>query len=184
MLNPAKKTFYLLDFAKIASSVAEAQKQLAPWMTMPKSVATVRNEGPGGLVQGYPTQRWVIDSSMEMKMHTPADDGARHITTRSEIWTTEKLPAEASSIIQNSQLPGDPIFDAIHDAHAKMKGFALKSVTVTTMTIGGSTTSSTSRTSVTGIHTATFPPSDFVIPAGYKKVDSPIDAMLSTLGAR
>jgi hypothetical protein len=183
VLNPARKTYYVVDFAKIASSVAETQKQLAPWMTMQKPVATVKNEGPGGLVQGYPTQRWVIDSSMDMKMHAPADNGARRITTRSEIWTTEKLPAEASSIIQNSQLPGDPIFDAIHDAHAKMKGFTLKSVTVTRMTIGGSTTSSTSRTNVTAIRAATFPSSDFVIPAGYKKVDSPIDAMLSTLGA-
>jgi hypothetical protein len=52
------------------------------------------------------------------------------------------------------------------------------------MTIGGSTTSSTSHTNVTSIHRATFPPSAFMIPAGYKRVDSPIDAMLNTLGAR
>jgi len=119
-----------------------------------------------------------------MKMHAPADNGDKRFATTSEIWTTDKLPAEASSVIQGSSLPGDPILDAIRESHAKLKGFPLKSVTVTTMSIGGSTTTSTSRTNVTGIRRASFPPSAFTIPAGYRKVDNPIDAMLAGIGAR
>ena len=151
VLNPARKTYYVIDLAKVANSVAETQKQLAPWMTIPKPVATVRNEGSGGLVEGYPTQRWVVDAVIDLKMRAPADNSDKRFKTTSEIWTTEKLPAEASSVIQGSSLPGDPILDSIREAHAKLKGFPLKSVTVTKMTIGGSTTTSTSRTNVTGI---------------------------------
>jgi len=93
VLNPAKKTYYVLDFARVASSVAETQKQLAPWMTIPKPVATVKNEGPGGIIEGYPTQRWLIDAVIEVKTHSPADKSEKRFTTTSEIWTTEKLPA-------------------------------------------------------------------------------------------
>jgi hypothetical protein len=184
VLNPARKTYYVIDLAKVASSVAETQKQLAPWMTIPKPETAVRNEGSGGIVEGYATQRWVIDAVINMKMHAPADNREKRFATTSEIWTTDKLPAEASSVIQGSSLPGDPILDAIRESHAKLKGFPLKSVTVTTMSIGGSTTTSTSRTNVTGIRRASFPPSAFTIPAGYRKVDNPIDAMLAGIGAR
>jgi Domain of unknown function (DUF4412) len=182
VLNPAKKTYYVIDFAKVASSVAETQKQLAPLVTIPRPVATVKSEGAGGLVEGFPTKRWLVDASIEMK--TALDNSAKQITMRSEIWTTEKLPAAAASILDSSKLPGDPVFDSLGASRAKMTGFPLKSVTVTKMTFAGSTTTSTSRTSVTGIHNATFPASDFVIPAGYKRVDSPIDTMLNAFGSR
>lgn len=181
VLNPAKKTYYVLDFKKIAATAAETQKQFAPWMKIAKPVVTIKSEGSGGLVEGYSTQRWLIDATIELQMRAPVASDARRFTTRSEIWTTEKLPAEASSILQNSRLPGDPVFDALRDAQSKMKGFPLKSVTVTKMTIAGSATSSTSRTTVTGIRRVSVPPSAFVLPAGYTRVDSPIDAMLATL---
>jgi Domain of unknown function (DUF4412) len=179
VLNPAKGTYYVLDFAKVASSVAETQKQFAPWLSISKPVVTVKSEGPGGIVEGYPTQRWLVDTSMEMKMKTSVV-----ISAHLEILTTEKLPAAASSMALNSLSPDDPVFGAIRDAYAKIKGFPLRSVTVTKMTTGGSTTTTTSRTNVTAIHVATFPPSDFAIPAGYKRVDSPIDAMLNAFGSR
>jgi hypothetical protein len=182
VLNPSKKTFFIIDFVKIASSVAETQKQLAPLVTIPRPVVTVKSEGAGELVEGFPTKRWLVDASIEIK--TALDNSPKQITMSSEIWTTEKLPAAAASILDTSRLPGDPVFDSLGAARAKMTGFPLKSVTVTKMTIAGSTTTSTSRTSVSGIHNATFPTSDFVIPAGYKRVDSPIDTMLNAFGSR
>ena len=177
VFNPAKRTYYVIDFAKVASSVAETQKQLAPLVTIPTPVATVKSEGAGELVEGFPTKRWLVDASIEIK--TALDNSPKQITMRSEIWTTEMLPAAAASILDSSKLPGDPILDSAGAVRAKMTGFPLKSVTVTKMTIAGSTTTSTSRTSVTGIRNATFPPSEFVLPAGYKRVDSPVDAMLN-----
>ena len=182
VLNPMKRTYYVIDFAKVASSVAETQKQLAPLVTIPKPVATVKSEGAGERVEGFPTKRWLVDATIEIK--TALDNSPKQITMRSEIWTTDKLPDAAASILDSSKLPGDPILDSLSAARAKMTGFPLKSVSVTKMTIAGSTTTSTSRTSVTGIHNATFLPSDFVIPAGYKRVDSPIDTMLNAFGSR
>ncbi len=184
VLNPAKKTWFIIDLAKVASSVAETQKQFAAWVTIPKPVTTVKSEGAGGIVEGFPTQRWLVDASIEIKTHAAVDNSAKRMTTHSEIWTTERLPAAAASILESSKLAGDSVLDSLSEARTKMTGFPLKSVTVTKMTIGGSTTTATSRTSVSGIHTATFPPSDFVIPAGYKRVDSPIDAMLNAFGSR
>ncbi len=106
------------------------------------------------------------------------------ISAHLEILTTEKLPATASSMALNSSPPDDPVFGAIRDAYAKIKGFPLRSVTVTKMTTSGSTTTTRSRTNVTAIHVATFPLSDFEIPSGYKRVDNPIDAMLNAFGLR
>lgn len=182
VLNLAKKTYYVIDFAKVASSVSETQKQFEALVTIPKPVTTVKNEGSGGIVEGLPTQRWLIDASIEIK--TALENTTKRMTTRSEIWTTDKLPAAAASILESSKLSGNSVLDSISEARAKMTGFPLKGVTVTKMTIAGSTTTSTSRTSVTGIRTATFPPSEFVIPAGYKRVDSPIDTMLNAFGSR
>ena len=177
VLNPSKKTYYVIDFVKLANSVAETQRQMAPWLSIPKPVATVNSEGAGGTVQGYPTQRWVIDTTTTMKTPAPMT-----IVGRLEIWATEKLPSNASPAIPGSNTSADPIFGSLREAEAKIKGFPLKSVTVTKMTSGGSTTTSTSRTNVTAIHVTTVPPSEFVIPSGYRKVDSPIDAMLGAFG--
>ena len=173
VLNPAQKTYYVIDFAKLATSIAETQKQIGPWMSIPKPVATVTDGGPGGTVQGYPTERWIIDTTMAMK--SPAQ---MNMTSRVEIWATAKLPSSATPLIPGSSTAADPIFGSLRDAEAKIKGFPLKSVTATKMTSGGSTTTSTSRTNVTAIHVTTIPASEFMIPSGYRKVDSPIDAML------
>lgn len=178
VLNPAKKTYYVIDFVKLASSVAATQKQLAPWMSISKPVATVKSEGPGGTLQGYPTQRWVIDTTMNMK--TPAQ---MNITTHLEIWAAGKLPAIASPIAPGSGTAADPIFGSLRDAQSKIKGLPLKSVTVTKMTTGGSTTTSTSRMNVTAIHVTTVPASEFLIPSGYRQVESPIEGMLGAFGA-
>lgn len=177
VLNPARKSYYVIDMVKLAVSVAETRKQLAPWMSMSRAVATVKNEGPGGMIQGYPTQRWVVDTTMAMK--TPA---RMTITSRLEIWATEKLPGNASSMVPGSVTATDPIFGSLRESVGKIRGLPLRSVTVTTMTTGGSTTTTTSRMNVTAIHVSTIAPSEFVIPSGYRKVDSPIEAMLGAFG--
>ncbi|GAC1401129.1 MAG: hypothetical protein NVSMB68_15780 [Thermoanaerobaculia bacterium] len=182
VLNPPKKTYYVLDLDRLTAAAADLQKQFGAAMTMPKAVTTVRSEGSGGLVEGYPTQRWLVEIATEMMM--PGASGAR-VNLKTRIWTTDKIPADAATLFQSSAVAGGgDLLDSLREVHARVKGFALKSETTSQVVIGSTTTTSKSHLTVSAIRHATFSPSDFVLPAGYRKVDSPIDAMLAGAGVR
>ena len=173
VLNPAKKTFYVIDLDQIGKTLEEAQKQLRPFLSAQKPTISIQGAGDGGLVEGFPSKKWVVT-----------------ITTRDaqmtmQVWTTDKIPAAAADAFQNSDMPaGTPLSDALRIVRKQLTGFPLKSITTTKMTMGGTSTSTTSNLTVKQIRNATFPPSTFTTPTGYKKVDSPLDKMLGAIGAR
>ncbi len=185
VLDPAAKTYYIVDFDQISSSAAKTQKELRSYLTIAKPAISVKDEGPDGLVEGFPTERWLLTVAIEMNVHGPSGKSDNRSVITTELWTTNKLPADAAAFSDYSQTPGSSsLLDELSAARTKVSGFPLKSVGTIKIVMGGSTTTSTSRMTVTGIHNATFPPSDFVIPPGYRKVESPIDAMLANAGVR
>jgi hypothetical protein len=180
VLNPAKKTYYQIDFN---SSMTSAQKEFSEFVKMPPPTINVKKEGSGGLIEGYPTQRYTVNSSIEMRFNAPGYKAANRIDMTSEIWTTDKLPADAARQIQTPIQTGlEGLDQLIEAAHSRVSGFPLKEVTTQRVTMNGSTTTTKRRSNVTGIRQMTFGPAEFGIPAGYTRVDSPIDAMLRAVG--
>ncbi len=185
VLDPAAKTYYVLDFDQIAARAAKAQKDLGAYLTIPKPQVSVKDEGPGAQIEGFPTERWLITVSLDVSIRGLQGASSTRSVITTELWTTSRWPADAATFSDYTQSPGgDSLLDAMDDARMKITGFPLGSVATTTIVLGGGTTTSKSRMTVTGIHDAAFPPSDFVIPAGYRKVDSPIDAMFTKAGIR
>lgn len=182
VLNPATKTYYVIDADKLQASVASTRKEISPYITMPEPQFTVKDDGPGGLIEGYPTERWLLTINTEIKMHATGNHSDTHMVTTGMTWTTDKVPAEAAAMFSDASFGRDNILDAFQRAHEKIHGFPLKAEMTTKMTIGGSTTTTMMRHNVTNIRSANFPASDFVIPPGYKQVPSPIDAMLARAG--
>src|SRR6478672_8511989 len=60
VLDPATKTYYVIDADKLQASVASTQKEISPYMSLPEPQFTVKDDGPGGLIEGYPTERWLL----------------------------------------------------------------------------------------------------------------------------
>ena len=174
VLNPAKKTYYVIDLDEIGKVLQEAQQQLRPFLNAQKPTIAVKGDGDGGIIEGFPTRKWIV---------TIATKDSANLTM--QVWTTDKIPADAADAFQNSEMAGGtPLTEALRVVRKQMTGFPLKSITTTKMNVGGSSTSVTSDMKVTQVRTTNFPPSTFAMPAGYKKVDSPIDAMLGAVGAR
>ena len=185
VLNPAKKTYYQIDFEHLGETAAATQKELSKFMSVSEPKVDVKKEGPGGLVEGYPTQRYRSISSIEIRVNTPGSHMMNRMDMTSEVWTTEKIPADAGKQLQMPFHSGVEGIDKLISAtHSRISGFPLKEVTTTRMTLNGTTTTLTRRSSVTNIRRATFGAAEFVVPAGFTKVESPIDEMLKKAGMR
>ncbi len=185
VLNPAKKTYYELDFEHLGETAAETQKELSKFMSVGEPKVDVKKEGPGGLMEGYPTQRYRSNASIEIRINTPGSHMVNRMEMTSEVWTTEKIPADAGKQLQMPFHSGIEGIDKLMSAtHSRISGFPLKEVTTTRMTLNGTTTTSTRRSSVTNIRRATLGATEFAVPAGFTKVDSPIDEMLKKAGMR
>ncbi len=174
VLEPAKKTYYILDLDQIGKALEEAQKQLRSFLSSQKPTISIKGEGDGGIVEGFPTKKWLVTIATR-------DTG----TLTMHVWTTDRIPTEAADAFQNSDMPGGtPLADALRIVRKQMTGFPLKSDTTTKMVMSGSTSSVTSTMKVTQVRSVNIAPAEFEMPAGYTKVDSPIDGMLGAIGAR
>ncbi|HEX9162214.1 MAG TPA: DUF4412 domain-containing protein [Thermoanaerobaculia bacterium] len=179
VLNPSKKTYYVIDFDALNKRTAETTENLKKYMTESQPVVDVKDEGDGGFVEGYPTHRYLVTTSTEIKTTT----NTSRIEMMGETWTTDKLPAEAMSLTEETFHSGDPMVDTtIKTMRSKISGFVLKADHTSRLTMNGSTTTSKMKLRVTNIHRADFPPSDFVVPPGYSKVENPIEEMLAKMG--
>lgn len=184
--NPADKTYYEIDPSNLLGSSAGAMTQLQGLVNIDarNSRVSVRDGGNSGAIEGYATRRTLVDTSYDLVMDMFGQKTTTTVATSSEVWWTADIPAEYANVFQTSTLrSGFPAIDKVLASQsANIKGFPLKQVTTTTMTINGGVQRSTSTTAVTGLKQMAIPPADLVMPSGYRKVDSPIESMMGKLG--
>ncbi|HYU26327.1 MAG TPA: hypothetical protein VEO74_14055 [Thermoanaerobaculia bacterium] len=159
ILDPARKTFSTMGATDLVGiDVA---------IVNPKTAA--RDLGDGGLLQGYPTRKWSVETSFDATIET----FTIHVTLRSESWRTERLPEAAATILAGqSARTGIAAIDKLLEsmASAKVKGFPLKeTTTIRTKGAAGDENSVTSTVAVHDVRRVATTPAQFVVPAGYKR---------------
>lgn len=174
VLDPAEKTYWELDVTSITPA------GLADMLKMTNEKVNVKDAGNGGTVEGYPTHHKVITASADMSVAgAPA---GMHIELTMESWTTDKIPPEAAAFLQRRLgSTGLPMLDKLIAAQSEaVKGFPLKQITKMNVAQNGSTMiEMTSTTNVSNVKTASLAPAMFAVPAGYRKVASPVEKLMS-----
>jgi hypothetical protein len=156
--DPSTKTYYDLVF----DPLAPLKSMLGDAVAMSNEHSSTRDLGAGHSIttSSYDMNVAIIDKKVTM-----------HVTVTTESWTTDKYPASASIA---KVLSSDP--------HAAAGGFPMKQVTTYHIDENGTPIEMTSTTTVTDVTTKPVAPSDLAMPAGYKKVESPIERAMKSLG--
>ncbi|HVT44941.1 MAG TPA: DUF4412 domain-containing protein [Thermoanaerobaculia bacterium] len=181
ILDPKNKTYYEFSLEEMVASLGGIVKGMGGLFKMDISNPDVKvaDGGDGGTIEGYPTKKYLVDSSYDMNMTVMGMKRAMKISTRSESWTTDKLAGELMTFVQHRGLrTGIEDLDKLIAAQgAATKGFLLKQVSTTTTTQGGKAATSVTTTTVSNIETAPIPASRFEMPAGYRQGEAPFAAI-------
>lgn len=184
MVMPESKQFLQIN---LADSTTQALGSMASLMAATTVVTDIQVSGSalgsGGVVNGYPTNRYRITTSYA-EVPT-AGEGQRKVKVVEEFWVTSQLkdipdPMEAFTRAFGGkngmpQLGGtfSELMRKRGDAQRRLfTGLPLKSVATSTMTErDGSTTEETSVTEIVDLQRVDLDASAFQIPAGYTKLD-------------
>ena len=113
--NDGGRTLTLLD-PHAKKPVSLRMDDLLGAVTIRNAKSTARDLGDGGVVEGYPTRKWVVDGSYDVT----AGDLTMHFTLHSESWRTEHIAEDA-------QFKGGDVAGKL--LPASVKGFPLKETT-------------------------------------------------------
>jgi hypothetical protein len=179
VMNPKKKTYYELPLEGMMQGAAAAMKGMGGMMQMNISNESVdvKQEGAGGDIEGYPTTKYTVTTAYDMSMKIMGMKNESKIKMVSEIWSTEKLPVEYMTFVQQKGFKTgmEELDRLIAKQSAAMKGFPLKQVmTTTTTAANGKSQTNTTTLTVTNIKKASVADDQFEVPAGYKQEDSPL----------
>ncbi len=175
VLDPEAKTYYEIDLGAVAPP------GMMELLKLSNEKVSVKDNGDGGVIEGYPTHRMMITAG--------ADVAIGNMKTRLDVtmesWSTPKIPAESAAFLQHrGGSTGMPVLDKLIAAqNDSIKGFPLKQVTHVRMASGGKTTiEMTSTTSVSNVKEKPATASTFALPPGFRKVPNPIERMMGTAG--
>lgn len=143
----------------------------------------VRDRGAAGQIESYAVRKSTVDSSYEIAMKAMGEKKAIRMQMTTDVWWTDRLPAEFTNFLQlRGVRTGIPAVDKLLAAQTTaIKGFPLKQVTTTRMFMGREPMVTTSTSTVTGLRRATIAPSEFVLPPGFRKTESPIDKLTKSV---
>jgi hypothetical protein len=165
MVDNNKKTYTEITFQQLeqmanqASALtqdkeaAEAMKKMGGFMGGGTTEVTVESLGPGEVIAGYPTQKYLINGPMQMRVWAAPD---------------LKVPAQYYEAIK-SRMPRMPMMDfgKIYDEMKKINGMPVKQITTIKMMGMEMTTT----TVVDSVEKGAIAKTVFDIPAGYRKID-------------
>lgn len=159
-IDNKKKTYTEMTFKQLQDMInsagtqmsqnREAMEQMRKMTGQGNAPITLKKEGPGENIAGYPTEKYLISGAIEMQLWSAPD---------------LKIPA-AYYDLMNTQTPANPMFDmkALYDEMKKVDGMTLKSVmTIKMMNMEMKTTRI-----VTSVEKGAIAESVFEVPAGYK----------------
>lgn len=185
VLDTKKKTYFTLELERLLSTVGSAMSSMGGMFKMSFDNHSVKAAAPaaGEAIEGYPTTKYVVDSSWDLSVEMFGRKSVTSVTSHSETWATEKLSADLATFVQMKGLKtGMPELDKFIEKETRaIKGFPLKQVTTMTQKQGSKSETTKTTVTVTAIKEASVPDSSFEVPAGYKQVESPLaglDAMM------
>lgn len=157
VFDPKSKTYYDMTF-----------DPLAPLKSLLGDAASLSNERIARRALG--NGHSIVDTSYDLNVAILDKKVKMHVTVTTESWTTDKYPQSASI---GRVLTADP--------HAAA-GFPLKQVSTFRVDQNGQPLQVTSTTTVSDVVTKPIPATDLAAPAGYRKVESPIEKAMKGLG--
>lgn len=177
ILDPKNKTYTELEVDQVFSALGSMMKSMGGMfkMSIKDPKVSVREAGDGGTIEGYPTRKYLIDSSYELAMKVMGMSRSTQIESQTEAWATDKIKPEFMTFVQQRGLrTGMADFDElISKQAAAIKGFPLKQVIRTKTTSGGKSQTSTTTMTISNIKEVNVPDSKFAVPAGYEKTEMP-----------
>jgi len=185
VVDPSAKTYYELQLDQLANGIGAMMQQMGDKVKFatanPK--VDVRDLGPGEKIEGYATKKKSVDTSYDMNIEAMGQKMTITMSMATESWVTDQLSTEWASFLQTGELrTGMPDIDKLIAAQAKgTTGFPLKQISKVHVEQNGMDMNMTTTTNVTSIVKKTIADSEFVIPAGFTKVDSPIEKMMKMM---
>ncbi len=173
LVNPEEKTYSAWDMEAMLQSAGAMMNAMGGVVKMEVRDKKVEaaDPVPGGEIAGYPTTKYVFDTSYTMVMKVFGMGKSMHVESHEEIWTTDKLadPGFGAWLRKKPPKTGNADLDALIEAGMKdIDGVVLKQVTRSTSTDPkGKSTTTVSTMEVTTIDETTVDDSMFQIPAGY-----------------
>ena len=178
VLDPAAKTYYTIALADLAGGGAllESLRQAIDFR-LENQKANVRDAGDGGKLEGFPTRRAIVDVAYDIVIDAMGQKMRMQMVSTTETWSTTAIPAEYTNFFQQRAFKtGIEALDKVVAAQAgAVKGFPLKQVATVRVRQNGQEIVTTTTTTVSGVQRKAVAATAFAMPAGYKKVASPLE---------
>ena len=190
ILNPADQTYFELHLDQLLGGIGAVAKSGGGMFDIkfanPK--VTARDDGAGPPIAGFPTRKSTVTTSYDLVIDVMGKTIRSHVDSSSQSWPTDRLSSDLLTFVQLRDIRTgiDGLDQLIATSSAAVKGFPLRqtSRTTTTSSAGGKI-DMTSTMTISELHDVSLVAAQFLVPANYKKVPSPIEGLLaSALGGK
>lgn len=183
--DPSTKSYYDLNLGEILGDASGIMKQFGGSFEIQNPRVVVRDRGAAGKVEGYPVKRSILDSSYDMTVKVVGQKMPMKINMSTEVLWTDDLGSQYTNFLQMQGMrTGIEAVDKVISAQTgSIRGFPLRQTTTTRIVMNGNTMTSTATSKVRRIQKVAVRASEFVLPAGYSKTESPMQKMMKTFGA-
>jgi hypothetical protein len=185
VFDPSSKTYFQMALEELTRGAAAALENPIAKVTFDPPKASVHDAGDGGAIEGFPTRKTIVDASIVMRIDAMGQKLASPIVLHSENWGTDKIDPGLRNLFQlGNPRTGIEAFDRMMDAQAAAFAgrFPLKQVTTMRVTQDGRQLVTTTTVTVTRIKQMKIDAGRFADPKGYRKVDSPLEALKKRVG--
>ena len=180
VIDPSSKTYYEMAVDQMAGNIGATLQSGGLKVTFDKPEVTVKDAVDGGVIEGFPTQKIVVDASITMNIEGLGQPMSTKVTMHSESWSTDKIEASATNIFdQRGGMTGIEGFDKLMAAQAApLKGrFPLKHLTTIHLMQNGADMATTTTALVSNVKRQTLDAAAFAVPSGYTRVENPLETM-------
>ena len=185
VIDPSAKTYFDISVDQLTGGISSMMQAMGGnlKLTILNPKVNVRDLGAGETIEGYATQKKAIDASYEMNIEMMGQKLSMSMSMSTESWMTSQIPLGFASFLQTGELhTGIPEIDKLLATQAKsLNGFPLKQVTTIHINQMGQQMEIKTTTNVSSIEKKSIAASEFVVPSGYTKTDSPIEKMLKAM---
>ena len=183
-IDPSKKSWSELDLQAMFASLGSTMKSMGSDVSFKVSnqKIEVRPAGDGGVVEGYPTKKYIVDSKYTLAMNLMGMKMNSDVHSVTTVWTTDKLSAEYMTFLhQRAMKTGIEDLDKLIETQSKgVSGFPLRQQITATTRMNNQVSTTKTTVEVKNIKpNVSVPAASFQVPAGYRKTDA-----MATLGGK
>lgn len=181
VLDPKEKEYYEINLSELLSAAGAMLNSMGGMfkMSFENHEVTIKPAGPGGEIEGYPTTKYIGDSSYDLVMEVFGKKNTQSVATHTETWVTSDLDTRYITFVQQKGFKTgfDELDEMLEKETAGVKGFPLKQVVRTTTTAKGKSKTQTTTMTISSIEETSVPEDRFVVPSGYERVEGPTEAL-------